>query len=64
MPKVKTHSGAKKRFKVTANGKIKRAHGGYSHLNSHKRPARKRRLRQTIVTSANDKRRVKKMLNI
>ena len=64
MPKVKTQSGAKKRFKVTAHGKIKRAHGGYSHLNSCKRTARKRRLRKTTVASAVDQKRVKKMLNI
>ena len=32
MPKLKTHSGAKKRFKVTKNGKVKRAHAFKSHL--------------------------------
>jgi len=32
MPKVKTHSGAKKRFKLTKNGQVKRAHANKSHL--------------------------------
>ena len=47
MPKLKTHSGAKKRFKFTKNGKVKRAHAYKSHLlNGHgKDTKRKRRLR-------------------
>ena len=32
MPKIKTHSGAKKRFALTKNGKVKRAHAGKRHL--------------------------------
>ena len=32
MPKIKTHSGAKKRFKLTKNGKVKRGHAFRSHL--------------------------------
>ena len=48
MPKLKTHSGAKKRFKVTKSGKVKRAKAYKSHLaNGHgKTPKRKRGLRQ------------------
>ena len=48
MPKLKTHTGAKKRFKVTKNGKIKRAHAFKSHLlNGHgKDTKRKRGLRK------------------
>ena len=48
MPKLKTHSGAKKRFKLTKSGKIKRAKAYKSHLaNGHgKTPKRKRGLRQ------------------
>jgi large subunit ribosomal protein L35 len=42
--KVKTHRGAAKRFKVTATGKIKRWHGGKSHLNAKKNRKRKRGL--------------------
>lgn len=48
MPKLKTHSGAKKRFKLTKTGKVKRAKAYKSHLaNGHgKTPKRKRGLRQ------------------
>jgi len=42
--KMKTKSSAKKRFKVTGTGKIKRAKSGKSHLNSHKSRKRKRGL--------------------
>ena len=48
MPKLKTHTGAKKRFKVTKNGKVKRAHTYKSHLlnNGRKTTKRKRGLRK------------------
>ena len=48
MPKLKTHTGAKKRFKVTTNGKVKRAHAYKSHLlnNGRKTTKRKRGLRK------------------
>ena len=48
MPKIKTHSGAKKRFSLTKSGKVKRAHAYKSHLlNGHgKTPKRKRGLRK------------------
>ena len=48
MPKLKTHTGAKKRFKVTKNGKVKRAHAYKSHLlnNGRKTTKRKRGLRK------------------
>ena len=42
MPKQKTHSGAKKRFKVTGTGKLLRRHAMKSHLLEHKSPKRKR----------------------
>lgn len=48
MPKLKTHTGAKKRFKVTKNGKVKRVHAYKSHLlnNGRKTTKRKRGLRK------------------
>ncbi len=46
MPKLKTHSGAKKRFKLTKNGKVKRAHAFKSHILNKKSTKRKRALRQ------------------
>ncbi len=49
MYKLKTHSGAKKRFKVTGTGKILRAHANKSHILNKKTRKRKRNLR-TIVT--------------
>ena len=44
MPKMKTHSGAKKRFKVTASGKVKARHAFTSHILEKKSPKRKRHL--------------------
>ena len=49
MPKLKTHSGAKKRFKFTKNGKVLRAHANKSHILNKKRTKRKRGLRQSTV---------------
>ena len=46
MPKMKTKSGAKKRFRVTASGKVKRAHAGKNHILTKKSRKRKRSLRQ------------------
>ncbi|MGI6498641.1 MAG: 50S ribosomal protein L35 [Oscillospiraceae bacterium] len=45
MPKIKTHSGAKKRFKLTKSGKVKRAHAFTSHILTKKSTKRKRGLR-------------------
>lgn len=47
MPKLKTHSGAKKRFKLTKNGKVKRAHAFKSHILTKKSTKRKRNLRKS-----------------
>ncbi|MEO5568049.1 MAG: 50S ribosomal protein L35, partial [Gemmatimonadaceae bacterium] len=44
MPKMKTHKGAKKRFKVTGSGKVKRMRAFKSHILTKKSPKRKRRL--------------------
>lgn len=49
MPKMKTHKGSKKRFTVTATGKLKRSQAGKRHLNSHKTGKRKRHLRGNLV---------------
>jgi large subunit ribosomal protein L35 len=46
MPKLKTHKGMKKRFKVSANGKVKHKRCGSSHLMSHKSGKQVRRLRK------------------
>jgi large subunit ribosomal protein L35 len=49
MPKMKTHKGARKRFRVTASGKLKRQQAGKKHLNSWKTGKRKRQLRHDVV---------------
>jgi large subunit ribosomal protein L35 len=62
MPKMKTHSGAKKRFKTTAKGKVKARHAFTSHILEKKSPKRKRRLGQPAILSDSDTARVKKLL--
>ncbi len=62
MPKMKTHSGAKKRFKKTAKGKIKRSHAFTSHILTKKTPKRKRNLRKSDLVSKSDYKRVLKLL--
>lgn len=64
MPKMKTHRGAAKRFKVTGSGKIKKSFAFRSHLLESKSPKRKRNLRKSEVISAGDTRRVKRMLGL
>ena len=51
MPKLKTHKGMKKRFKVSANGKVSHKRCGSSHLNSHKSGKQVRRLRKKSILS-------------
>ena len=52
MPKMKTYKALKKRFKVTATGKLKRRQAGKKHLLSHKTGKRKRHLRSTVTQDA------------
>jgi large subunit ribosomal protein L35 len=62
MPKVKSNSGAKKRFRVTRKGKAMRAQGYKGHLLEAKSPKRKRKLRGTAVTSDAEIKRIKRMI--
>lgn len=64
MPKAKTKSGAKKRFRLTASGKLKRKHAYKSHILTKKETKQKRNLTQMTLVHPSDERRVKKMLNI
>ena len=64
MPKMKTHSGAKKRFKVTARGKVRGRHAFTSHILEKKSPKRKRALGRPAMISDNDTPRVKRMLGV
>ena len=62
MPKQKTHSGAKKRFKVTGSGKLLRERAGKRHLLEHKSSQVTRRLTGTSEVAAADRKTVKKLL--
>lgn len=61
--KLKTHKGAKKRFKVTGSGRVKRYKAYKSHILTKKTSKRKRRLRQAgLVTTSGDVKRMKRLL--
>jgi large subunit ribosomal protein L35 len=63
MPKLKTHKGMKKRFKVSANGKVQHKRCGSSHLMSHKSGKRVRRLRKkSTLNVAAETRRIRTAL--
>ncbi|MCU0416588.1 MAG: 50S ribosomal protein L35 [Cytophagaceae bacterium] len=64
MPKVKTKSGAKKRFKLTGTGKIKRKCAYHSHILTKKSIKRKRNLAQPSLVSKADEANVRAMLQI
>jgi large subunit ribosomal protein L35 len=63
MPKQKTHSGAKKRFKVTGSGKILHERAGKRHLLERKSSALTRRLTGTAELAPQDAKKVKKLLS-
>lgn len=62
MPKLKTHSGSKKRFKITATGKIMRRKANKSHLLTGKPSKRTRRLREATIVSDSDYKNIKRLL--
>ncbi|MDD3192348.1 MAG: 50S ribosomal protein L35 [Oscillospiraceae bacterium] len=62
MPKLKTHSGAKKRFKLTKNGKVKRAHAFKSHILNKKSTKRKRGLRKATYADQTNMKAIKLLL--
>ena len=62
MPKLKTHSGAKKRFNLTKSGKVKRARAYKSHILTKKDTKRCRRLRTTAYADSTNVAAVKKMI--
>jgi len=62
MPKLKTHSGAAKRFKKTATGKVKRGHSHLRHILTSKSTRRKRKLGDQVLVSDADQRRIKRMI--
>jgi len=62
MPKMKSHSSAKKRFKRTGSGKIKRFQSGARHLLRKKSNKQKLRLRDAALVSKADKTRIERLL--
>ncbi len=62
MPKIKTNSGAKKRFKLSKTGKVIRAHAYKSHILNKKTTKRKRNLRQTTVADKTNVKQIKKLI--
>ena len=62
MPKIKTHSGAKKRFKLTGSGKVKRKHAYKSHILTKKSTKRKRALTHSALVHESNMKAVERML--
>ena len=62
MPKMKTNRGAAKRFKLTANGKVKHKKTNHGHILTKKTPKRKRQLRSAEQVADADVKSVKRML--
>lgn len=62
MPKMKTHKGAKKRFKTTGTGKIKRRQANKSHILEKKAPKRKRQLRGPEMVAKSDEKNINRLL--
>jgi large subunit ribosomal protein L35 len=63
MPKMKTHSGTKKRFRKTAGGKLRARHAFTSHNLGKKQRKRKRRLGMPVEVSKPDRKRVTELLH-
>ena len=64
MPKIKTNSGAKKRFALTGTGKIKRKHAYKSHILTKKTLKRKRNLTHVAILESVDEKSVKALLGM
>ncbi len=64
MPKMKTHSGAKKRFRVTGTGKVMREQANRRHLLEVKPSKRTRRLAADVTASPADVKKIKRLLGI
>ncbi len=62
MPKMKTNSSAKKRFKLTGTGKVKRGHAFHSHILTKKSHKRKKRLASSTLVHKSDEAKIKRLL--
>jgi large subunit ribosomal protein L35 len=63
MPKMKTRKGAKKRFRLTANGHVKRKKGFRSHILTSKTTKRKRHLRKSALVNPTLEKRMRRMIS-
>jgi large subunit ribosomal protein L35 len=64
MPKMKSHRGAAKRFKITGSGKVKRYKANKSHILTKKSPKRKRRLRRpALINTRGEAKNIKRLLS-
>ena len=64
MPKMKTHKGTAKRFKVTKSGRVRRRKCGSGHLMSHKSGKKLRHLRQPCLVEGKKERTLKRLLGL
>lgn len=64
MPKMKTKGSAKKRFKLTGSGHVKREKAYKSHILTKKTRKRKRGLRQSVLVNVADEKRIKRMIAV
>ena len=62
MPKMKTHSGSNKRFRLTGTGKVMRRRANRKHLLEHKPTTRTRRLKPEVVLAPADTKKIKRLL--
>ena len=64
MPKVKTNSGAKKRFSLTGTGKVKRNHAYHSHILTKKTKKQKRNVVHSAIVDGSNMKQVRELLNL
>ena len=64
MPKMKTHSGAKKRVRLTGTGKVRRGKAGKSHMMIGKNKRRLRRLRKNDIVHSTNEKAIKRLLGV
>lgn len=62
MPKMKSHKGAKSRFKITGTGKVRRRSAGLNHFLGKKTAKQKRRLEKLVPVDKSDAKRIRRML--
>jgi len=62
VPKIKSHRGASKRFKITGTGKVRRHHSMHSHILTKKSTKRKRRLRKSTLVAGKFARMIRRVI--